>query len=99
MNKTFRNKKTFIAKVLHPCDHSTPCTGNTRNFRMWGDSIHWKYCKFQDMAALKDCKVLRGHASARQKVRGREGGREVEGRVMQDKTLAINVLCKCKFQS
>ena len=29
---------------------------------------------------MKDCKVLRGHASARQKVRGREGGREVEGR-------------------
>ena len=50
-----------------------------------GDSRHWKYCKFQDLGAPKDCKVLGGHASARQKVRGREGGREVEARVMQEK--------------
>ena len=79
MNKTF-GKKTSIAKVLHPCDHNTQCTANTRNSRIWGDFIHWKYRKFQGFGALKDCKVLRGHASGRQKVRGREGGREVEGR-------------------
>ena len=36
------------------------------------------------MGALKDCKVLRGHASARRKARGREGARDVEGRVMQE---------------
>ena len=51
-----------------------------------GDSRYWKYCKFQDLGAPKDCKVLSGHASARQKVRGREGGREVEARVMQEKS-------------
>ena len=54
---------------------------------MWEDFINWKYCKFQGLGALKDCKVLRGHASARHKVRGREGGREVEGRVMQENIL------------
>ena len=47
--------------------------------------MHWKHCKFQDLGAPKDCKVLGCHASARQKVSGREGGREVEARVMQEK--------------
>ena len=84
MNKTFGATKS-VAKVLHSCGHNTPCTGSTRNSRILGDSVHWKYCKFQDLGALKDCKVLGGHASARQKVRAREGGREVEARVMQEK--------------
>ena len=70
--------------------------------------------KIQDLGALKDCKVLGGgggHALARQKVRGREGGREVEARVMQEKILRqlifyasansscsrIIILCSCNF--
>ena len=85
--------------VLHPCDHNTSCTGNTRNSQFGGDSMHWKYCKFEDLGALKDCRVLGGHAWARQKVRGREGEREVEARVMQEKILRLLFfLCKCKFQ-
>ena len=77
MNRTFGAKKIPLQRFcgVRPCDHNTPCTGNTRDSRIWADSIHWKYCKFQDLGALKDCKVLGGHASARQKVRpwGREG--------------------------
>ena len=71
--------------------------GNTENSRILG--------------ALKDCKVVRGHVSASQKARGREEGREVEGRVMQEKIPwqlifyasanssrnRIIILCSCKF--
>ena len=57
--------------------------------------MHWKYCKFQDLWAPKDCKVLGGHASARQKRGGkRSGGKSYARKPSQ----AINFLCKCKFE-
>ena len=112
MNKTFGAKKNPLQRF---CTHAITilCVMEIPEIPGFGGTaIHWKHCNFQDLGALKDCKAIGGgHASARQKVRGREGGREVEARVMQEKILRqlifdasanssrsrIIILCSCNF--
>ena len=37
--------------------------------------MHWKYCKFQDLGAPKDCKVLGGPCFGASEGKGQRGGK------------------------